>query len=157
MRIYYLLVLAYLFFITFGFFQMRTSTIASTNQLEIPPSVSEKTEWIWDEKKEGKKLFKWSLLALLFALAGLFPLMGLPGMLAIGFYELTGIIKKEEVEGHKMWPAAIIVSLLWPLGIPIGLLLRQLGIGVNIGFLISYGVIIGLVVWMVSVGFIIKR
>ncbi len=154
MRLYYILAAAYLLFVAIGFFQMRFLPSGGSVEISSAPAPSG-NKFVWDGKKEGKRLFKWSLLALLFAILGLFPLMGMPGLLVVGFYEITGILSGA-MEGDRMWPAAIIGAMLWPLGIPIGILAQQLGMRFQVGFLALYGAPLGLIVWIVAAGFILR-
>ncbi len=154
MKLYYIVTAAYLFFAAIGFVQIQMSgRNATTGVTTTPPA--EGSSLVWNNKEEGKRLFKWSLLALLIAVAGLFPLMGMPGLLVVGFYEITGILRGK-IKGDSMWPAAIINTLLWPLGIPIGILLQQLGKGGGLELLAVYGLGLGIISWIVIAGFLQK-
>jgi len=153
MKTYYLLLFIYLLFPVIGYWQMQQPDYRTG--FREAPSESEAIA-VWNSRAEGKLLLKWSLWAIAFAILGLFPLMGLPGILPLAFYELTGILRGV-LEGDKLWPAAIIVSILWPLGIPLGLSLRQLGLWTQTGWVGAHGPWVGLFAWLVGIGFLLRR
>ena len=87
----------------------------------------------------GKELFRWGLIAIGIAVLGNIPLMGLPGMLVLALGKLTGLTARN-LEGDRVWPAAILATLIFPLGISLAVLLKNLvfpegGAWVAIGFI----------------------
>ena len=52
-----------------------------------------------------------------------FILLGLPGGIIIGLLQKIGI--GNNIQGDNLWPAALYVSLFWPLCFPIALLTKQ--------------------------------
>jgi len=49
-------------------------------------------------------------------------LVGIPGAFLISIPAWLGLTK--ELEGDGVWPAAILVSLLWPISLPVGVLIK---------------------------------
>lgn len=54
--------------------------------------------------------------------------MGIPGALVWGIFALPadlvlGLGTVERIKSDAMWPLAILMTLLWPIGIPVGYLL----------------------------------
>jgi hypothetical protein len=155
MKFYYFLAAVYLVFPMLGLVQMKICTPAGDDAgialAEPPPAIAGG----WDCYLAGRELLKWSLWSIAFAVLGAFLFMGLPGALLIGVYSLTGIIR-DKMEGDQMWPAAILASFLWPLGIPFGLLVQQLGTWAGWNLLYSHGLVSGLLIWGVSTGLILR-
>ncbi len=155
----YLLIAAYLFFPVAGFLQMRFCVSASADPVEtgaLSPLSGEETSAKPDCRRTGRQLLLWGGLAALFALGGFFVLMGLPGIIAVAIYELLGITSGLS-EGQKMWPAALMASLLWPLGIPIGIIGSQLLARFNFSYSHTTGFFIGFLAWFIVAGFILRN
>ena len=66
--------------------------------------------------------------AMLLAVLGTIPLMGLPGAAFIELAMTAGLLPREAFDGDVVWPAALALSMLMPLGWLLGsLLLRHWG------------------------------
>lgn len=144
MRPIYFLLLLYLLFPLIGYVQTR--------MCDEPATVEDNQSW--NCYHAGKKLIKWGLWAGAFALLGSFLLMGLPGALLAALYDLLGLAKGV-TQGDKLWPAAIMISLLWPLGIPLGLLLQQLAGRMAWQAIYPYSFWAALILWILLLGKII--
>lgn len=71
------------------------------------------------------QLIKWSVYAAIAAFISIVPLLGLPGGALLSLFGLFKLIPEHEMMGDKMWPIAILVSILIPLAWPMALLLRN--------------------------------
>jgi hypothetical protein len=112
-----LLLAAYLAIPAWGYYQM---------QRHAPAEATDQTAVQADSRQEqGRQVFSWGLIAIGIAVLGNMPLMGLPGMLVVGIGKLSGVLRKE-VEGERLWPAAIMATLIFPLGISLGVLAKNL-------------------------------
>lgn len=71
-------------------------------------------------------LIAYSALSLLVAIAGFFPLFGLPGYVVylqwFSILDLLGMSALiRPLEGDRAWPGALLISLLWPWFLPIAI------------------------------------
>ncbi len=157
MKSYTILVIIYLFFPLLGFVQMRTcSAVELSTSALIKSELNLNEDAVYDCAKESWRLTKWSLLAIAFVLIGGFVLMGMPGLFFMAFYELIGILSNV-TQGQQTWPAAIMGSLLWPLGIPIGILVQQqMGLKNEQAFFTAYGFLLGFLAWIITAGFLLR-
>ncbi len=71
------------------------------------------------------QMIKWSVYAAIAAFLSIVPLLGLPGGVLLSLFGLFKLIPEHEMMGDKMWPIAILVSMLIPLAWPIALLVRN--------------------------------
>lgn len=115
---YALLFAAYLIFPVIGLYQMN---LHKPNLATV--TISEDGAIASEEYLQGKRLFHGGLLSIVFAFVSVIPLMGLPGAVVLTIGQFFGL-GKQLLEGDKAWPAAILASILFPLGISIGLLLN---------------------------------
>ncbi|MFN7116504.1 MAG: hypothetical protein ACK4TA_06860 [Saprospiraceae bacterium] len=144
--IYLALVLLYLLFPIVGFRQMQHHR--SSSEVKATPSAS---------YTQGKQLLVWGLVAPAIALLSIVPLMGLPGGILMSAGQLFGL-NPALFAGDKAWPAAIFASLIFPLALPLGVVLKMTAenIGWKLPLLLAIGLMlliwgaitIGLVAWM---------
>lgn len=71
------------------------------------------------------QLLKWSVLASLAAFLSIVPLLGLPGAMLINVFSLFELVPESKLSGDNMWPVAITLSLLMPLGWPVAIAIRN--------------------------------
>jgi hypothetical protein len=69
-----------------------------------------------------KELLVYTLIAVGLAAAGLL-LVGIPGQLLLDLPAKTGLVST--IKGDNKWPAAILLSVLWPLCLPGGILVKN--------------------------------
>jgi hypothetical protein len=69
-----------------------------------------------------KEFVKWTIIALVVAFLGML-LMGIPGYLLLAIPAKLGLV--QEIQGDNAWPAAILLSMLWPVLFPLGILVKQ--------------------------------
>lgn len=69
-----------------------------------------------------KELLSYTIIAAGLSAAGLL-LVGIPGQLLLDLAAKTGLVSP--VKGDNKWPAAILLSVLWPICLPGGLLLKN--------------------------------
>jgi len=115
-----LLLAAYLAIPAWGYYQM---------QRYAPAAAAEPAAVQADPRHEqSRQVFRWGLIAIGIAVLGNMPLMGLPGMLVLAAGKLTGLLPSldDEEDGDRMWPAAIMATLIFPLGISLGVLAKSL-------------------------------
>jgi len=101
-------------------------------------------------------LLSGSLWAVGIAAIGTFVLMGLPGALLLGLYHLLGLLPAR-IQGDRIWPAAVIISLVWPLGLPMGQLLAWVGAIIGQAELLRWGTAVGWAAWIFAIGLLIRR
>lgn len=114
---YALLLSIYLIFPVIGFVQMQANRTVST---EISADATLRAK----HYHQGKRLFFWGLIAGVIALVSMVPLMGLPGGIVLSVGQIFGL-GSELLKWDKAWPAAIFASLIFPAGIPLGLLFKN--------------------------------
>ena len=146
MKPVYFLLLLYLLFPLLGFLQ--TSLCAEPMEVEA--------NYFWNCHQAGEKLIKWGIWAGAFALFGGFFLMGLPGALLATLYELLGLTR-DLTKGDRLWPAAVMIALLWPLGIPLGLLFQQLAGALAWQGIYPYSFWVVCILWIMGLGKIAGR
>lgn len=103
-------------------------------------------QWLYSNR-EYALLLRSSLWALGLAVVGFFPLMGMPGMLVWGFYVLTGMARKDR-PADQVWPTAIILTLVWPIGLPLGILLHQGGLVIGWAVPVWMAMGTGVLIWI---------
>lgn len=135
---YALLLSIYLIFPAIGFVQMQANRTVST-ELSADATLRAK------HYQQGKRLFFWGLIAGVIALVSTVPLMGLPGGIVLSVGQIFGL-GSELLEGDKACPAAIFASLIFPLGIPLGLLFKNVTENNGWQRLISFSVPIALII-----------
>ena len=69
-----------------------------------------------------KELIIWTIAAIGLSFLGLIT-MGLPGFFWLEIPVKLGIVS--ELKGDALWPSAIIISMLWPLFFPVGVLVKH--------------------------------
>src|SRR5689334_9632394 len=69
-----------------------------------------------------KELLVWTLVALGISVLSVL-LMGLPGALLLEIPIRLRLCRP--IKGDNAWPAALVVSVLWPIGIPVGVLVKH--------------------------------
>jgi hypothetical protein len=69
-----------------------------------------------------KEFITWTLIAMGLAFVGVIS-MGMIGALFLTIFTKLRIF--HEIKGDNAWPAAIVVSVLWPLWLPIGILVKH--------------------------------
>ncbi len=117
------LAIGYLVFPAFGAFKMhqvkKAFSIEQTEQ-ETLPTYKEEPAW-----KAARQIRNMGLIGLSIAIFGCIPLMGLPGMLLLIPGELSGITGSV-LSGNasdRAWPAAILMTLIFPIALPAGVAL----------------------------------
>lgn len=123
-----------------------------TKEHTFIPAGKETTYSLWNCSESGRQLIKWGLWALVFAFVGVIPLMGIPGFILILCFDFLRLLPREFKE-YVLWTDAMEASVLWPMGIPIGFMLDQFGKLYVIPILVDYGFFIGLIVWILGIGY----
>jgi hypothetical protein len=117
------LCICYLLLIVLTYLQVKSE---ASKSLEIPkPGLSLKEIFRAGSDQPNLQLLKWSLIAALVALLSIVPLLGLPGAALISVFEFFNLVPSHKLQGDKMWPIAIIISVIVPMGWPLGILLRN--------------------------------
>jgi hypothetical protein len=137
--LYTLLLSMYLIFPVIGFVQMQANRTVS---IELSADATLRAK----HYQQGKRLLIWGLLAGGFAMVSVVPLMGLPGGVVLSVGQFFGL-GSELLKGDKAWPAAIFASLIFPLGIPLGLLFKNVIENNGWQRLATFSVPIVLIIW----------
>ena len=117
------LIAAYLLFPAIGLLEMQLNQPGSAQPLSVAGAAPNR-QAVYHQ--QGRQLFRVGLVVAVCAFLSFLPLMGMPGFILLAGYQAVGLIKASFWAGDKGWPAAIIFSIIWPVGILLGLVIRNL-------------------------------
>ena len=122
------LLVAYLLFPIIGLIEMQTNRPGSSAQ---PTSTSGAGVGAAPDRRavyyrQGRQLFRVGLLVPVCAFLSVIPLMGMVGMVLFVLYAKIGLLDISLFPGDKAWSAAILFSVIGPVGLLLGLAVRNL-------------------------------
>jgi hypothetical protein len=113
----------YIFFPILGYLQFKKENLSFPESQRIRLSFKELRKATFDQT--ALQMIKWSVYAAIAAFISLIPLLGLPGGALLSVFGFFNLIPEQKMTGDKMWPIAILVSILIPLAWPVALLVRN--------------------------------
>lgn len=148
--------LAYFIFPILGYLQYRYELMLYPDRQPEPF----RARMLFQRKpvSQAIQLMRWGFWACMISFFSIMPLMGLPGALLIGVYELTGLLPELKRSGDILWPSALLVSILAPLAWPLALLIRNalfLYWKIQIAWLVKAVIIIYLIGLMIGLKWMI--
>ena len=122
---YFLLIICvlYISFPILGYLQFKKENENLPETQRIRLSFKELRKATSDQP--ALQMIKWSVYAAIAAFISLIPLLGLPGGALLSLFGLFSLIPEQKMMGDKMWPIAILISILIPLGWPLAMVIRN--------------------------------